>query len=440
MVDRWIDTMLKQDIDWSIVHPYVMLDHYDHVMAEKMREKLETRLWKDFDFAFTSQSPLPERGAIALRRQRILANWKELFQAHQVGGNHQFILGSEDDSLPEHPHYFSQLLERLQTPYEGHQVSFVQGTIIGRWDVRLIPHWTIHHGVDGPIEIASGIPGAGWVPIDGGGWYGFGMTRAAVDQIDWKALETPSRLMTGPDVDFVQQLVNNGHTALGSWDLWVEHVTQNSTLRVSDGYGIIYYKLRWENEKWRPSTKRYPPLEPPTKEAKEPMAVTIDNSPDMVWCVALRTIDEGGKIYSRGSKFQLDHGRAKRLVAMGRRITILDEECPPGEAPPEPVPPQTLVRSPRQRTRAPSFGMAAQEESLPTLSVEGLDLAQVTMADPIPEEEYVEPQEPEPATPRIPKPKVEKAPPAKIPAKKSARVKEVKPVKVAKPARAKKAK
>jgi len=174
------------------------------------------------------------------RRERIIENWN-IFLTEITG---DIILGFEDDTTPD-PDAYTKLLKILKKE----NADFVQGTEVGRWHAKIIPHWKIIENKGQITEIHSAWYGdRAWynkniIDIDGGGWYCFvGKTDAFRRVIFRHSINPP----LGPDLCFVWDLKKLGYKCLGVWDIKCWHYSDDS--RYHQDFTPIHYISRKLND------------------------------------------------------------------------------------------------------------------------------------------------------------------------------------------------
>lgn len=239
---RWIQAFRRLDIDRSQTELLVLVDSDDGFFcAEVMRALYPYRnSLFDLRISFSGRPKLQEKASIAKRRERIAENWT--FFMKEARG--EIILGAEDDTLPP-PDAYRKLLEVMHEKKAG----FVQGTEVGRWSSRMIPHWRIMEDENGnPARLESGrYYGEDIVPIEGGGWYCFVMPRSVFKSV---IPRQRNDLAGGVDVHYVYKLTKLHFKCFGVWSVKCIHFGEDFELH-QDRTKLVFRESWNDNGRWR---------------------------------------------------------------------------------------------------------------------------------------------------------------------------------------------
>lgn len=181
------------------------MDHDDPATAREVHGRLSAVVDRGATFLVehTGQQPAAERD-IEDRRIRITDAWR-WFLENATG---EVLFGAEDDTIPDTPDAYTQLLAHLQ----GGAV-FAQGTEVAR-QAPYIPHWMVSEG----LVVSASSDGDRVVPIGGGGWY----CCAMLTELARECTLTWDRFPLGPDVQFVWELAQQGR-CVGDWGIECSH-------------------------------------------------------------------------------------------------------------------------------------------------------------------------------------------------------------------------
>lgn len=306
-VDKWFNHFRHVEIPWKETEIYALVDNSDATMLSKVVKYLE----KYFTSAngirvyHTKKSPFPEFSRVKYRRDRIIDNWN-IILPDLMG---KIILGAEDDTLPDYDAYTKLLEAKLVTG-----ATFIQGTIVGRWNSHIIPHWQISTKSGVISKIRSAVEGVDdLIPIQGGGWYCFVCDTEAFRRCDLMWTAKPPM---GPDLWFTYNLHSKGLKCYGDWRINCVHFGHDFVLHP---YGLpttaaISYTLKgkiWRFEKRAidPPVKGKPCGFDITGESRLNAEVTGTKEANTMGTPnvrALRTLATGSEVYPKGKEFLLD--------------------------------------------------------------------------------------------------------------------------------------
>lgn len=337
-VDRWFSHFAHVEMPWAETEILVSVDTADDRFYQRVLSNFSAWLPRvnGLRARKTGNPPIREFSTVAQRRARIVQQWYN-FLNDAVG---EILVGAEDDTLPDYDAY-----PRLLQVMEEREASFVQGTIVGRWSHKVIPHW---HVPDTEASVPTLIETARWdpsmpevIPIHGGGWYCFVANLSHLRRLDLGRYAESGPM--GPDVSMVWNLHKSGHRCYGVWSVGCTHFLQDRDLHPTGGtlHKSVYFQD--SSGTWGARTEDIPPVgalrPPPTLSLLEVTKM------EKVTFRASRSIRIDGEMYYSGQTLQLDGLRAKQMEQRNLGMIINLPAAPP--TPPAPPAPEAKPELPK---------------------------------------------------------------------------------------------
>lgn len=338
-VRPWFEWFRRVSLPWEDAELLIVVDGERSLGSKVAREMRALEPAYGARLYVTGARAPGERGTG--RRDRIIANWNLLLP--EVRG--EVLLGTEDDTFPQLDAY-----DRLIALVESGEAAFAQASVLGRWSIRMVPHWRVNYVGSRPQAVLSGRPprkGAEMtVEIQGGGWYCFACRTDVAREVGVRrAVEVP----LGPDVQFVLDLAQAGHRCVGLWDVWCDHLTAKGPLRPEDPRGIERCDYLRRGDKWSLQPRRKlgawqpdrsaVPVSPARKTEVGPVARREapprrrsrgDKPVKIVTLMPKRTIMIEGRLFPAppaGGPFEMnDVSRAELLAKQGKARIVREED------------------------------------------------------------------------------------------------------------------
>ncbi|MCB1711340.1 MAG: hypothetical protein KDH96_02310 [Candidatus Riesia sp.] len=230
-VSRWMNHFSKVDLPWEDTEILALVDNRSGDMLSRVKSSLLKMFGHKANgirVYCTRNQSLPESSNVGSRRDRIVENWNTLLP--DIQGD--LVFGAEDDTLPDTDAY-----RKMLKAYVENKAGFIQATIIGRWSLKIIPHWQILSDERGnPVRVSSAVEGSSrLIDISGAGWFCFITSRENLQRFPLKwtgGLKNPGPPM-GPDLWFGYNLHKAGIKCLGDWSVGCLHFTKDKDLHPS---------------------------------------------------------------------------------------------------------------------------------------------------------------------------------------------------------------
>lgn len=222
-LDRYF-TMLEKQILPVNTEFVAVLDTDNELLVRKFHAGLKRVADKftSIRYYVTGNPKLAENAKVSMRRQRIADNWNIILTESRG----DFLLTSEDDSLPIDNNAYARLLDI----FHGGGGDLIQGNIISRWNVNLCPAWQVEEDENGnPVKVYTlEEQKEGLSQIHGCGWYCF---VTLTDTFRSQPMYVDNLLPLGPDVRHGYLLHRSGYTLAHAWDIHVEHFGEDWSLK-----------------------------------------------------------------------------------------------------------------------------------------------------------------------------------------------------------------
>lgn len=218
----------------------VLIDTQDRQMVKKILQRLQ-RLKRSFSairYHVTKKPKLEEFSQVSHRRKRIIDNWNILLP--QVRG--EYIIGTEDDSLPKQPDTFIRLLSRIKSG----KFDYIQADIINRWKPDFHPAWIVREENEQPIKVTTLSSGL-TEEIHAVGWYCFATTFKTMASVPFVLDNT---LPLGPDLRFGYSLYKKGFKLGHDFSLPCGHLTEKQLITVAGSVPTTQTWIKHEGE-WK---------------------------------------------------------------------------------------------------------------------------------------------------------------------------------------------
>lgn len=237
MVDKYFSHLRTMDIPDS-TELIVLIDGNNLYMKSRVIQRLKSiaSRFSSVLFRYTGNTPLPEFSNASKRRQRIIENWHKILPLCRG----TYIIGTEDDSLPEHVDTYKRLMSRIK----DESCDYVQADIVNRWSPPFHPAWKVEERDSLPLKVYQ-LNSGDVEQIDAVGWYCFATRRDVFLSVE---LKNDGYLPLGPDLRFGYDLMKRGYRLLHDFNLPVSHVTQKEVLQTTvDSSSVSWKKV---GEQW----------------------------------------------------------------------------------------------------------------------------------------------------------------------------------------------